>query len=34
LGFVLPIPKKRNLYWQHAYQRKAWLLKPLHTLII
>lgn len=33
-GSVLSVRWKQNLYWQHKHQRKAWLLKPKHTLII
>lgn len=33
-GFVPTIPGKQNLYQQHVHQYKAWLLGPLHTLIV
>ncbi len=33
-GFVLIIPEKQNLYWQHVHHCMVRLLKPLRTLII
>jgi len=34
LDFVLIIPEKQNLYWQHEHHCMVRLLKPLRTLII
>lgn len=33
-GFALIIRRKHDLNQQYEYHRMAWLLKPLHTLII